>query len=191
MKKTFVVTAALLVLGSTFASAQRASSPAVEVRPFAAAWVPMGAMREDFRDATTIGGQGAIELSDNWHMVGTVGWTYGKNRFAAIAKERTYIIHYDVGAEANLLYELANSWLVKPFGGLGVGARSYDYGVAAIGTMTCTSGYGGIGTELQRSVIALRVEARQYASCFESPVTGTKKTRTDGLYAIGFAYHIR
>ena len=191
MKKTIVVTAALMMLAGAIASAQRITSPGAEVRPFAAAWVPMGALREDFRDAATVGAQGALELSDSWHLVGTLGWTYGKNRMSAISKERTNVIHYDIGAEANLLYELANSWLVKPFGGLGVGARSYDYGVDAIGTKMCTSGYGGIGSELQRSVIALRVEARQYVSCFESPVTGVKKTRTDGLYAIGFAYHIR
>jgi hypothetical protein len=190
MKRALVALVALALIAPD-ASAQRVKSFGPELRPFVGAYVPMGVMRDDFRDAATVGGQAALELSDYWHLVGTMGWTYGKNRFSTLAKEKTYIIHYDVGAEANLLYERENNWLVKPFGGLGVGARTYDYGAASITTKTCTSGYGAIGTELQHGVIALRAEARQYASCFESPITGTKKTRTDGLYAIGFAYHIR
>ena len=187
------VTAAVLALAliAPIASAQRSQPFGAELRPFVAAYVPMGVMRDDFRDALTVGGQAALELSDYWHLVGTIGWTYGKNRFSSLAKEKTYLIHYDVGAEANLLFELENDWMVKPFGGLGVGARSYDYQIQTIDNTICTSGYGAIGTELQRSVLALRVEARQYVSCFESPITGTKKTRADGMYAIGFAYHIR
>ena len=180
-----------LALIAPIASAQRITSFGLEVRPFAAAYVPMGAMREDFRDAFTVGGQGGLELNEYWHLIGTVAWTYGENKFAALSKQKTYLIHYDVGAEANLLYELANSWLLKPFGGLGVGARTYDYTQDAVATRICTSGYGAIGTEFQRSVIALRIEARQYASCFESPITGKKKTRTDGLFGIGLAYHVR
>ena len=190
MKRTLAAVAVLALVATT-ASAQRIKPFGPELRPFAGAYVPMGAMRDDFKDALTLGGQGAIEMSDYWHLVGTIGWTYGKNRFTALAKEKTYLVHYDVGAEANLLFELPNDWLFKPFGGLGVGARTYDYGADAISTNTCTSGYGAIGSELQRGMIALRAEARQYASCFESPITGEKKTRTDGLYAFGFAYHIR
>lgn len=190
MKRAFVALLALVLI-APLASAQRIESFGAELRPFVAGYVPMGAMRDDFRDAFTVGGQGALELSDYWHLVGTVGWTYGKNRFSSLAKENTYLIHYDVGAEGNLLFELENNWLVKPFGGVGVGARSYDYGIDAIDNKICTSGYGAMGTELQRSVLAFRVEARQYVSCFQSPITGTKKTRADGLYAIGLAYHIR
>src|SRR5690349_7511582 len=127
MKQTVAALCALMMVGSA-AAAQRIESIGPELRPFVAAYVPMGAMRDDFRDAITVGGQGALELSDRWHLVGTIGWTYGKNRLYAIAKERTYLIHYDIGAESNLLYEWANSWLFKPFGGVGVGARSYDFG---------------------------------------------------------------
>lgn len=188
--KRMLAAVCTLILLATPASAQRNTRYSMELRPFVAAYVPVGAMRDDFRDATTVGAQGAIEMSDYWHLGGTIGWTYGKNRLT-LAKERTKLIHYDIGAESNLLFDLANNWLVKPFGGLGVGARSYDYGIASIGTKMCTSGYGAIGAEVQRSVLALRLEARQYVSCFESPITGDKKTRTDGLYGFGFAYHIR
>lgn len=193
MKRALSALLALASIASiaSIASAQRIEPFGVELRPFAGAYVPMGAMRDDFKDAFTVGGQAALELSDYWHLVGSVGWTYGKNRFSSLAKEKTYLIHYDVGAEGNLLFELENDWLVKPFGGAGIGARQYDYGVETIDSKFCTSGYGSVGTELQRSVVSLRAEARQYVSCFESPITGQKKTRTDGLYAIGFAYHIR
>lgn len=190
MRYGFAVLAALSLALPT-ANGQRTDAARPEIRPFVGAYVPMGAMRDDFRDAFTAGLQGAIELSDYWHFVGTIGWTDGKNRFTLLGKEKTYLLHYDIGVEANQLYELQNDWLVKPFGGLGVGARSFDYGLAAGSTNTCTTGYGAIGGELQKSVVALRIEARQYVTCFESPITGDKKTRTDGLYGLGFAYHFR
>ena len=186
-----IAVAALTLAASTAAAQQRTPTIRPEIRPFVGAYVPMGAMRDDFRDATTVGGQAALELSDRWHLVGTLGWTYGKNRMLPLAQERTYLIHYDVGAESNLLFELERSWLIKPFGGLGVGARSYDYNADAIETRICTAGYGALGSEAQRGVIALRFEARQYLACYESPITGEKKTRRDGLFSLGLAYHIR
>lgn len=104
-----------LMLLATSATAQRTKSFGPELRPFVAAYVPMGAM-------------------------------------SALAEEKTYLIHYDVGAEASLLYEIENSWLFSPS----------EHWVS-----------------------------RQYMSCFESPITGEKKTRTDALFSLGLAYHIR
>ena len=52
-----------------------------------------------------------------------------------------------------------------------------------------TSGYGSLGTELQTGAVALRVEARDYMSCFKSPVTGLHDTRSDLGLSLGVAYH--
>jgi hypothetical protein len=46
-------------------------------------------------------------------------------------------------------------------------------------TRTCSAGYGAVGTELEAGAVALRLEARDYLTCFESPVTGDNRTRND------------
>ena len=190
MKSRIAVLAAFTLVAST-AAAQRVESFGFELRPFVGAFVPMGAQRDDFKDATTVAGQAAWELSDHWHILGSIGWTHGHHKFASVSKDNTYIIHYDIGTEANLMKELGVNWLWKPFAGVGVGARSYDYGADAVDTKTCSTGYASMGTEFQRGVVALRVEGRQYLNCFESPITGKKATRTDGMFGFGLAYHLR
>lgn len=189
MRKTSIVAAVLLCAPMVHAQGQKSVVP--ELRSFAGAYVPMGAMRDDFQDAFTLGAQGAVQMWETWHVVGTIGWTYATSRLPALANDRTYLIHYDIGAEYNLLFRLAKAWRAKPFGGLGVGARAYSYDVPAIETLMCTTGYGALGSELQRGVLAVRVEARQYLTCFESPGSGENKTRSDALFALGLAYHIR
>ena len=190
MKRLILAVAALLLLAPTVC-AQRPASFVPEVRTFAGAYVPMGAMRDDFKDAFSLGVQGAVQMWDTWHIVGSIGWSYAQSRVPALADDRTYLIHYDIGAESNLRFQLARGWRAKPFGGLGVGARAYSYDMRAVETRICTTGYGALGSELQREWLALRVEARQYLACFESPVTGDRKTRSDALFALGLAYHIR
>ena len=41
------------------------------------------------------------------------------------------------------------------------------------------------------ALVAFRFEARDYLSCFESPVTGVKRTRNDSGLSVGLADHIQ
>jgi len=123
------------------------------------------------------------------HVVGTVGWTHGHNKYAAFSDELTYICQYDLGAEFNLTRELGPSWTLKPFLGFGAGGRTYDDNAVNVGTTTCTAGYSALGSELQKGV-AFWFEARNYFTCFESPITAKKKTRNDVGLAFGVAYHV-
>ena len=170
---------------------QPAESYRPEIRSFVGAWVPFGAMRYDFRDAATAGVQGAFEVSSRLHLVGSVGWTYGHHRFTQLATDGVYLIHYDLGAELNMVRDLSSVWRAKPFVGLGGGARSYDFGAVGVAASICPSGYAALGGELQRALVALRAEARQYVTCFESPVAGTTRARTDAIYTAGLAFHLR
>jgi hypothetical protein len=47
-----------------------------------------------------------------------------------------------------------------------------------------------LGTELQSGVVALRLEARDYVSCFKNALTSESKTRNEVGLSAGFAYHI-
>ena len=190
MRKTSIAAAAILLMAPC-AQGQQAERLGVEVRPFVGAYVPFATFRRDFKDATTLGVQGAYEWGSYVHLVSTFAWTHGHNKFVGLSKDNTSILHYDVGGELNAIVNVSDSWMLRPFAGLGGGARSYDYGAAGVVTRSCTTGYGSLGTELQSGLIALRLEARHYLACFESPITGTKKTRQDGLFSLGLAYHFR
>jgi hypothetical protein len=185
---TFTIAA---LLATTSVSAQQPVGIRPEVRPFVGAYIPAGALRNDFKTATMLGAQAALELSDYMHVVGTVAWTRGHNKFALLSKDLTYIWQYDVGLEFNLIQEIGTNWLFRPFIGAGGGGRTYDYQAKNIGTQTCTAGYGALGAELQRGSYALRLEGRDYLACYESPFTADKKTRNDFGLAFGLAYHIR
>ena len=162
-----------------------------EIRPFAGVYVPTGALRHDFKSATMLGMQVAMELNDNLHVLGSLGWTHGHAKFAVLNDDVAYIWQYDAGVEFNLLAELGNQWLLRPLAGLGAGGRTYDYQAEGVGTSSCLAGYGALGTELQRGAIALRLEGRNYLACIDSPRTGRQHTRNDLGIMFGFAYHLR
>jgi hypothetical protein len=190
MRYTRYVLAGLLVIAPAL-GAQRIQAFGPEFRTLVGAYVPTGAQQDDFKSATMLGAQAAFELNDNFHVLGSLGWVHGHNKFNFGSTDNTYIWQYDVGAELNALYVLANHWTFRPFVGLGGGARTYDYRATQLENKTCTAGYGALGTELQHRFVALRLEARDYLTCYESPLTGKKNTRNDLGISAGFAFHIR
>ena len=191
MKRILMIPAVALVLGATTASAQGAPfDRTLEVRPFMGVYVPTGALRDDMKAATTLGAQGAIELTQRFHIVGTLAWTHGHHKFDLL-NDRVNLWQYDLGAEFNPFRPMGNDWMLQPFIGLGAGARTADYRAEGLGSKTCTAGYGALGTEVQRGAVALRLEARDYLTCFESPITGNKRTRNDATIALGVAFHLR
>jgi hypothetical protein len=180
--------AALVVTAALPAQAQWRDW-SLEVRPFAGVFVPVGAQRSDFKAATTLGAQTAVELGRNVHALAGVGWTHGHNKL--YVDDVTHIWQYDAGAEFNLNREIGDGIMLRPFVGAGAGGRTYDYKAGGVGTNSCLAGYGTLGSEIQDGVIAFRAEARNYLSCYESPISGTKRTRHDLGLSIGLAYHLR
>lgn len=187
------ITAALLGLTGAASARVRAQDmphvAALEVRPFAGAFVPVRAMRDEFRDAAAFGAQGAIEITRRFHLVATLGYTSTSTRLA-LDEDRTHLWTYDAGLEANLTRAVGAVWKVRPFLGTGAGARTWDFRAAGVTTRTCGVGYFTAGSELQRGALAWRLEARQYFSCFTSPLTEREHTRSDALLALGAAWHI-
>jgi len=174
------------------ASAQTTGvTPGFEIRSFAGAFVPTGDMRNDFKTATTVGAQVAHEFSEHMHLLGSIAWTHGHNKFANLTDDRTFIWQYDAGVELNLVREINDEWLFRPLIGAGVGARTYDYAAAGVGSNTCSAGYASVGSELQRGTVAVRLDARDYLNCFKSPFSDVKKTRNDVGLTLGLVYHIR
>lgn len=106
--------------------------------------------------------------------------------------ENVSIFAYDVGTELGMVQTLGAGWELRPFVGLGVGARTYAYKANGLSDRTCAAGYGALGSEFQFDKLALRLEARDNVFCYRSPIAGVaSKTRNDVGLAFGFAYHFR
>jgi hypothetical protein len=189
MRTMFMIPATLLVAAVTLPAQEPWPTPTVEVRPFAGVYIPVGAQRSDFKSATMVGGQAAIEVNRSFHALASVGWTHGHNKF--FTDDVTHIWQYDAGGEFNLVREMGFGWYFRPFVGAGAGGRTYDYKTDGVGTKTYLAGYGAAGGEVQRGAVAFRIEVRDYLNRFESPVTGTKRTRNDLGLSFGLAYHLR
>lgn len=189
MKLRLIVMAGCLAALST-AAAQEKSPVRFELRPFAGMYIPAGGMADDFKSASLFGVQPALELSQNFHVLGTFGWADARSKIGTLMNDQTYLWQYDLGVEANAFQEIGEGWLFRPFVGAGAGARTYEYKDLGVGDKTCTAGYAALGTEFQKLAIALRFESRGYVNCFKQPFTNDKKTRADMTFAFGFAYHL-
>ena len=189
MRSPMLVVATLLA-GATTLSAQTARVRP-EIRPFAGAIIPTGDQRQLFTDAVMVGVQAAVELSPNFHVLGTFAWVPAQNKYP-VALNNVNIFKYDVGVELGFARPIGGAWEVRPFIGAGLGARTYAYQASTLATKTCTAGYGAMGTEFQLARTALRLEARDNLYCFRSPVSSVgSETRNDIGLAFGVAYHLR
>jgi hypothetical protein len=188
---TFTIAAVAALAFPAGAQRNAIANTGKEIRSFVGAFVPTGSQENDFKAATTVGITLAEELTDHLHVLGSVAWTHGHNKFAGFNDDRTFIWQYDGGLELNSLHWLTDEWLLRPLVGVGVGARTYDYQATNISSYTCSAGYGSVGSELQHGIVALRFEARDYINCFKSPVKSTNSTRNDLSLNFGIVYHIR
>ena len=185
--------AVALLTAATIAGAQAPTdAPAAttfELRPFVGAYVPTGDQRNVMEDAPMVGGQLALQLAPTLHVVGSLGWVLGTSKFN-VTDKNVQIFQYDAGVEYGILRTMRSGWDLKPYLGVGGGARTYAYGDGALSSRTCVAGYGAAGTEYQWGFTALRVEARDYVHCFKSPVAGVgSKTRNDLGFSLGVALH--
>ena len=185
----FGLIAAAVLAATPLQGQQSTTIGAFELRPSVGAFIPTGALRDNFRDAMLVGIQGGFEFNSNVHML--LGGYFSRNdaHGAVLGADKADIWQFDAGAELNGIASMGRDWFFRPFVGAGAGIRTYDY-PGAMGTNRCAAGYGSVGTEFQRFAGAFRFETRDYVSCFESPLTGVKKTRNDLGFMFGFVYHV-
>lgn len=190
MRTRTLLTLAALTIAVPVGAQDLPSGFSAEVRPFVGAYVPAGGIQHYFETATLFGVQGAIEIDRNFHAVANASWTRGHNKFG-FDKDGTTISQFDAGIEANAVLALAGGWYARPFVGTGAGGRLYGYRQRDVSSSSGLAGYGALGVELQRGLMALRIEGRDYVAAFHSPVTNHNSTRNDYALTMGLAYHVR
>ena len=189
MRKLAVTIVALAA--TAMGAAAQEPGPRPEIRPFVGMYVPTGDQRDLFNDAAMFGLQAALEMKPNFHLLGTFGWIPGQTKYAVTA-DNVQILQYDVGFELDMVRDLGETWLFKPFFGLGAGARTYMYEADNLTDRTCTAGYVALGTEFQYGRTAIRLEGRDNVYCYRSALPNVKSTtRNDVGLSLGVAYHFR
>jgi hypothetical protein len=174
-----------LVLQTGVAAAQPPVHRPV-IRPWVGELIPLGAQKDDFKETPMFGLQAAVPIAPSLQLVGSFGWAPAKDKLG-VADDGVNVLDYNAGLEFNPL-----QGSLRPFVGVGAGARSFLYGPATLMSQTCEAGYGSAGVELQTARMALRLEARGNAFCFRSPQTGTgSANRNDIGLAFGVGYQLR
>lgn len=155
-----------------------------EVRPFVGAFVPTGAQRDVLKDTWLVGGQGALEIADMAHLVGTFAWAPNRT------SHDVCVYDYNVGLEGFQRVPMSADWQLRPFLGLGLGGRTYVDHANNSHKETTFGGYGALGTEFQIARIAFRLEGRDYVSRFAGLDGNQKaKARNDMSFATAVAFH--
>lgn len=134
--------------------------------------VPTGAQR----DAIKRGNLSAAQLSYVVHpalaITGTLGWARSRD-IASDGDPKLNLFTYDLGAELRAPRMFTSRAVtVRPFAGLGSGARSYDYRGRRANATHNVAAYASAGGEVGFGRIRVRLEARDYVSGFK-PLAGT------------------
>lgn len=145
--------------------------------------VPTG----DQRDAIARGKLTAAQLSYVVHpalaITATVGWARSRD-IATVDDPKLDLFTYDVGAEVRAPHHaIGRGFTVRPFAGLGAGARSYNYRSLDVDATHNLAAYGSAGGELGFRRVQVRVEARDYVTGFK-PLAGNGPAATRNDVAV-------
>ncbi len=178
MKKLSVVVAAVLALAATTA---RAEEPARRwsIAPLVGAYVPTGDQRDLLDDSLLTGLTLSYDVHPNVAVIGSFLWA--PTQTADLRGEDLDLFQYDLGVQGQYPVALAPGWTLKPFVGLGVGARTYDYRDLDVSAETDFAGYLSAGAGLEYQAVELRLTARDYLSAFDGVGTKVDSTARNDL----------
>jgi hypothetical protein len=168
------VTAALLVAVATAASGQQVATRTWNLRLPTGGLIATGRQRDHVADAKLMAIQVSRSLGSALALTGTFGWARS-NDVATIDTPKLDVFTSDVGVET-CFDEWFNTGTVAlgTFAGIGGGVRSYNYRHLDVDATNNLAGYVAAGGEIGIGRIALRLEARDYATGFR-PLVGAGK----------------
>ena len=192
MFRRFAVTAALLLTAAPALQAQQAQIRTWDLRLTSGSLIATGAQRDQIQN----GGVSAIQVSravgSRLAVVGTFGWARSHD-LTAVDTPKLDVFTSDIGVET-CFDEWFNTGKLafSTFAGLGGGARSYNYRKLDVDATNNLAGYVAAGGELGMGRIALRIEARDYATGFKPLVGGGKsEARNDVVIMAALRFNRR
>jgi hypothetical protein len=148
--------------------------------------VPTGAQRNAIKRGNLSAAQLTYVVQPALALTATVGWARTRD-IAANNDPKLDVFTYDVGAELR-----SNRWnadravTVRPFAGVGAGARSYNYRSLDVDATHNVAAYGSMGGDVGFRRVGVRIEARDYVTGFKPLVgSGTADTRNDVVLMVG------
>ncbi|MEO8620757.1 MAG: hypothetical protein ABI625_06815 [bacterium] len=149
--------------------------------------VPTGAERSAIKRGNLSAAQLTYVARPALALTATVGWARTRD-IASAGDPKLDVFTYDVGAEVR-----SNRWnadqavTVRPFAGIGAGARSYNYRSLDINATHNAAAYASMGGEAGYRRVRVRIEARDYVTGYKPLVgSGTSDTRNDVVVMAGF-----
>lgn len=106
--------------------------------------------------------QASYGLRPDLVLTATTSWT--RTRPIGLGDEaKLHLFTYDLGAEWRMPRSASEGRLnIKPFAGVGVGARTLNYRHIDVATATDAAAYVSAGAEIRVAWVRLRLEARDY-----------------------------
>ncbi|MEP6778458.1 MAG: hypothetical protein ABJC26_01110 [Gemmatimonadaceae bacterium] len=161
-----------------------------ELRATSGAFITTGSQRNSLKNAQVTAAQLSWVVRPSLAVTGTFAWAASRD-LGSIASDKLDVFTTDIGVEAR-----SPSWFVghsisfSPFAGAGAGVRSYNYRKLDVDAANNVAGYAAVGGELGIKRVAVRIEARDYATGFK-PLIGVGKsdTRNDVVLMVALRFN--
>jgi hypothetical protein len=147
---------------------------------------PVATKKNAVKRGNLIAVQASYLVRPNLALTSTVGWIRSRD-LASAGSPKLDVFTYDLGAEVRAAsFALGTRASFKPFAGVGVGVRSYNYRSLPVDATHNPGAYVGVGGELGVCRVRLRLEVRDYVTGFMSlDGHGGSRTRHDVVVMAG------
>lgn len=150
----------------------------------------------DQRDALNQGDHTSAQLAYFMHpavaVTSNIGWTRSRNNSVATTPHLN-VFMADVGSEVRIpRWMMRDGVTVSPFGGAGLGVRSYSARSVSSKARNNAAAYVSVGSEIGTRRVRVRLEARDYVTGFKSfEGVGTRVARNDVVIMAGLRLSAR
>jgi hypothetical protein len=150
-------------------------------------WFAAGAQRHELADAPLLGVQAVLDLCPWAGLVGTFTWV--PTSATRLGDARVDLLQYDLGLRAQHDYPLADGLALRPFAGVGFGARTVAFHDPTLDGGTGFAWYSAAGLELRGRSLVGSLSARHQLSSPNTSALGDA-TRADvaALASLGLRF---
>jgi len=177
VKKLFIASVALVVFGASPAFAEAPGAPhRFQLAPYAGVYIPTGDHRDVFDDSVLVGLSASYDVIPYVAVVASVGWT--PTQAGALDLD---LFKYDAGVQGQYPYALSPDLVLKPFLGVGAGARTYHFrDLDSVDAETDFAAYVSAGVQLEYRALAVGLTVRDDVTPFDGiDADGDSQVRGD------------